>query len=96
MEMYCAKCPVYEDDKDFAPLEIVKSVRVGAYGWEDAVAACEADINPDTVAAVAAWLTAYGNDSWNGEYYDAFGFHRLYPVYADIDDAAELVGYYLD
>ena len=39
------------------------------------------------------WFDHYGNDYWNGEYYDADDL-RIYPVYKEVEeDEYELIGY---
>jgi hypothetical protein len=47
----------------------------------------------DDVNALGEWLSQYGDDSWNGEYYDADGL-KIFPVYNQIsEDEFDLVGY---
>lgn len=50
--------------------------------------ATQADIN-----TLGEWFFQFGSD-WNGEYYDADGGKRLYPIYKQIDeDDFETIGY---
>ena len=66
---------------------------INYYAYEDLKAAVIADSSEENVNALGEWFGRYGNDYWNGEYYDADDF-RLYPVYAEIDeDEFELTGY---
>ena len=66
---------------------------INYYAYEDLKAAVIADASEENVNALGEWFSSYGNDYWNGEYYDADDF-RLYPVYTEVDgDELELTGY---
>ena len=61
--------------------------------YEDLKAAVIADASEENINAIGEWFNSYGNDYWNGEYYDADDF-RLYPVYTEVnEDELELTGY---
>ena len=66
---------------------------INYYAYEDLKAAVIADASEANVNALGEWFSCYGNNYWNGEYYDADDF-RLYPVYTEVnEDEFELVGY---
>ena len=66
---------------------------INYYSYEELKAAVIADASGANVNALGEWFSNYGNDYWNGEYYDADDF-RLYPVYTEVDeDELELTGY---
>ena len=66
---------------------------INYYSYEELKAAVIADASGANVNALGEWFSNYGNDYWNGEYYDADDF-RLYPVYTEVDeDGFELTGY---
>ena len=66
---------------------------INYYAYEDLKAAVIADPSEENVNALGEWFSSYGNDYWNGEYYDADDF-RLYPVYTEVDEGElELTGY---
>ena len=53
--------------------------------------ATQADID-----ALGEWFQVHGQRYWNGEYFDADGGVRVYPVYQEIaQDEYELTGYEL-
>lgn len=65
------------------------------YDYEELKAAVMANQNDDAaVNALGEWFSLYGEDYWNGEYYDADDF-RVYPVYreTEIEGEYELMGY---
>ena len=66
---------------------------INYYSYEELKAAVIADASGANVNALGEWFSNYGNDYWNGEYFDADDF-RIYPVYNEIEkDEFELVGY---
>ena len=66
---------------------------INYYAYEDLKAAVIADASEENVNALGEWFSSYGNDYWNGEYYDADDF-RLYPVYTEVnEDELELTDY---
>lgn len=66
---------------------------INYYSYEELKAAVIADASGANVNALGEWFSNYGNDYWNGEYYDADDF-RLYPVYTEVgEDEFELTGY---
>ena len=66
---------------------------INYYSYEELKAAVIADASRANVNALGEWFSNYGNDYWNGEYYDADDF-RLYPVYTEVnEDEFELTGY---
>lgn len=66
---------------------------INYYAYEDLKAAVIADSSEENVNALGEWFSNYGNDYWNGEYYDADDF-RLCPVYTEVnEDEFELTGY---
>lgn len=63
------------------------------YSYKDLKAAVDTNPTPENINALGEWFDHYGNDYWNGEYYDADDL-RIYPVYKEIDeDNFELIGY---
>lgn len=64
------------------------------YEYEELRAkAIAADATPEDIENLGNWFERYGDQYWNGEYFDADGY-RLYPVYEyDEDDEAILKGY---
>lgn len=65
----------------------------GRYGYEDLRKAANSGRQED-IDALGSWFERYGNEFWNGEFYDADGM-RLFPVYKwnDETDQGELIGY---
>lgn len=56
--------------------------------------ATAADATQNDIDSLGKWFELYGNDDWNGEYYDADGI-RLYPIieWDDETDTGEIVRY---
>lgn len=56
--------------------------------------ATAADATQTDIDSLGKWFELYGNDDWNGEYYDADGI-SIYPVivWDDEMDHGETVGY---
>ncbi len=48
----------------------------------------------DDINALGEWFEQYGDEFWNGEYFEIDSEHRLYPQYREIDeDEFEICGY---
>lgn len=51
----------------------------------------------EAINDLGRWFSIYGEEYWNGEYYDINGRDRLYPVYKEVaEDEYELTGYVID
>lgn len=47
----------------------------------------------ENLNALGEWFEMFGNDFWNGEYFDADDFH-LVPIYKEVDeDEFERIGW---
>lgn len=63
------------------------------YSYSELLEAVKANETPDNVNALGEWFEQYGDQFWNGEYYDADGL-RLFPVYAEVSEYQfEITGY---
>lgn len=63
------------------------------YSYSELLEAVKSNETPDNVYALGAWFEQYGDQFWNGEYYDADGL-RLFPVYVEVsEDQFEITGY---
>lgn len=52
------------------------------------------EANKQDIDQLGEWFEQYGNNFWNGEYYEIDSCHRLYPVYEEVtDDEFEFAGY---
>lgn len=70
-----------------------KEISMNRYSYSELLEAVKANETPDNVNALGEWFEQYGDQFWNGEYYDADGL-RLFPVYVEADeDQFEIVGY---
>ena len=73
----------------------METKRYGRYDYEElkkkAIAPSAPQIDIDTLGA---WFDSYGNEYWNGEYYDVDGL-RLFPIMEEIDEYGdyEITGY---
>lgn len=48
----------------------------------------------EDVNALGKWFEHYGNDYWNGEYWEIDSNNSLYPIYREVsEDEFEIVGY---
>lgn len=61
----------------------------GRYDYKELREKLNGTYTQKDVNALGDWFEQYGLDYWNGDYYDADGFH-LYPVYND-DGSAEYI-----
>lgn len=67
---------------------------MGYYDYQELrVAAIAPNANQDDINALGEWFSTYGTDSWNGEFYDCDDGIRLFPIYHEVDDDFELIGY---
>ena len=63
------------------------------YDYKDLKAAVDANPSQENINALGEWFSNWGNDFWNGEYYDADDL-RIFPVYKEVEeDEFELIGY---
>lgn len=70
-----------------------KEISMNRYSYSELLEAVKANATPDNVDALGEWFEQYGDQFWNGEYYDADGL-RLFPVYAEVsEDQFEITGY---
>ena len=53
------------------------------YSYSELLEAVKANETPDNVNALGEWFERYGDQFWNGEYYDADGL-RLFPGYVEV------------
>ena len=65
------------------------------YDYEELAAkALEPDATQEDINALGEWFQSFGAEYWNGEYFDIDDTHRLYPVYAEVEeDEYEITGY---
>ena len=67
--------------------------KMNYYSYQELKAAVVAHPTTENINELGEWFNRYGNDYWNGEYYDADEF-RVYPVYEEVEeDEWELKGY---
>lgn len=68
------------------------------YDYEELLGKALATNNADDINKLGEWCCIYGEDCWNGEYYDVSlpgettGYRMLSPVY---DNGANIIGYEL-
>lgn len=63
------------------------------YSYQELKAAVMANPAAENVNALGEWFSNYGNDYWNGEYYDADDF-AVWPMYKEVEeDEFEFTGY---
>jgi len=48
--------------------------------------AMSAEATQTDIDALGNWFENWGNDFWNGEYFEIDKDHRLYPVYEEIEN----------
>ena len=69
----------------------------GYYDYEELKEkALKFDATQQDIDALANWFENWGNDYWNGEYFEIDAEHRLFPIYKEIendDGTYDLIGY---
>lgn len=55
------------------------------YSYQELKAAVMANPTAENVNALGKWFSSYGNDYWNGEYYDADDF-AVWPMYEEVEE----------
>lgn len=50
----------------------------------------------ENLDSLGSWCEQFGDDSWNGEYFDLEDGHKLYRIEKQAEDANEIIGYSLD
>ena len=98
----CAFCPlilyvhcrtIRAHQKYVQPATGRKEILMNRYSYSELLEAVKAKATPDNVNALGAWFEQYGDQFWNGEYYDADGL-RLFPVYVEVsEDQFEITAY---
>lgn len=88
----CAFCPlilyvhcrtIRAHQKYVQPATGRKEISMNRYSYSELLEAVKANETPDNVNALGEWFERYGDQFWNGEYYDADGL-RLFPVYVEV------------
>ena len=70
-----------------------KGKNMNRYSYSDLLEAVKKNETAENVNALGEWFEQYGDQFWNGEYYDADGL-RLFPVYVAIsEEQFEITGY---
>lgn len=74
-----------------------QNMSVNYYNYAELRAAALNSGTPEAVNALGEWFDRFGDRFWNGEYYDADGGLRLFPVYELDEDGevSDLIGYEL-
>lgn len=63
------------------------------YSYQELKDAVIANPTAENVNKLGEWFSTYGNDYWNGEYYDADEF-AVWPMYEEVEeDEFEITGY---
>ena len=70
-----------------------KSYNPGEYDYNDLVNALSENECENTLNALGAWFTMFGEKYWNGETYDIDAGRALAPVYQPDGDDFEIVGF---
>lgn len=56
--------------------------------------ALSADATQEDINSLGEWFEQYGDEYWNGEYYNADDGVRVYPIVKEVDeDEYEITGY---
>lgn len=91
--LYVHRRTIRAHQKYVQPATGRKEISMNRYSYSELLEAVKANETPDNVNALGEWFERYGDQFWNGEYYDADGL-RLFPVYVEADeDQFEIVGY---